>query len=117
MNFHSSVFAARPAAIAIFSNSQTDALKKFSAPLTEVSGQSCISHHLNDDEDVAQSPLVLVDCHCYSARRIQSWLTVKSSDYLPPWPFTMPAREVATRACWSGPACVASFTAILSSIC
>lgn len=84
MTFDSSALSSHPAAIAIFSNSQTDASKKFSGPLTEVLGQPYSSHHLNDDEDVALSPLVLIDCHCYSARRIQSWLTVKSADHLPP---------------------------------
>lgn len=84
MTFDSSVFSTQPAPITIFSNNLTEALKKFTDPLAEIHDQSCTSRHLNDEENVALSPLVLIDCHCYSARRIQSWLTVKSADNLPP---------------------------------
>lgn len=80
----SSVFSALPQQITVFSNNRLDAAKQLDKPLTEVLQKPYMSQHLRDDEDVAMSPLILIDCHCYSARRIQSWLTVKSSNSMPP---------------------------------
>lgn len=84
MTLDSSVFSADPQQIAIFSNNHVDAARKFAVPIAETLGQACISRHLNDEEDVALCPLILIDCHDYSARRIQSWLVVKSASSLPP---------------------------------
>lgn len=85
MTFDSSTFLSTPQQqIAIFSNNHVDAARKFAVPLAEVLGQACMSRHLNDEEDVSLYPLILIDCHDYSARRIQSWLVVKSAGDLPP---------------------------------
>lgn len=85
MTFDSStIFSSQQQQIAIFSSNQVDAAKKFAVPLAQILGQACASRHLSDEDDVSLAPLVLIDCHVYSARRIQSWLVVKSAGNVPP---------------------------------
>lgn len=70
--------------IAIFSADQEHAAENFAGILTESLHQSCVAHPLNDDEEIASRPLILIDCSCYTPNRIQNWLTLKNQGHIPP---------------------------------
>ncbi|MGH1472446.1 MAG: LuxR C-terminal-related transcriptional regulator [Cellvibrionaceae bacterium] len=70
--------------IAVFSNNSEGSLQDF---VTEISGsleQPCDTLTLQDAEDVASRPLLLIDCSCYTPNRIQDWLNSLAKTSIPP---------------------------------
>ncbi|MCW8196264.1 response regulator transcription factor [Proteobacteria bacterium 005FR1] len=70
--------------IAVFSNDQSEAPETLAKIVSQSLDRSCVTLHLNDEEHVEHRPLILIDCSCYAANRIQTWLTVKNRGRIPP---------------------------------
>jgi DNA-binding CsgD family transcriptional regulator len=70
--------------IAVFSHDQGNAPEILAGIVSQSLDRACVTRHLNDDENVEYRPLILVDCSCYSANRIQTWLTTMSKGRIPP---------------------------------
>lgn len=70
--------------IAVFSNDQGKAPENLADIVSHSLDRACVTRHLNDDEDVGYRPLILIDCSCYTANRIQTWLTIMNHGRIPP---------------------------------
>jgi DNA-binding NarL/FixJ family response regulator len=70
--------------IAVFSNDQGQAPETLAGIVSQSLDRACVTRHLDDNESVEHRPLILIDCSCYAANRIQAWLTIKNNGSVPP---------------------------------
>lgn len=84
MTLQSSTVPSHLQLIAVFSNDQGNAPETLADIVSKSLDRACVTRHLNDDENVEYRPLILIDCSCYSANRIQTWLTVMNNGRIPP---------------------------------
>lgn len=70
--------------IALFSDTSRDSLQKFIGPLAKKLHRPLEPVVMDKAMDVSRWPLLLVDCRCYAANRIQGWLNTLEQKKLPP---------------------------------